>query len=276
MSDFLYQNRGIPRRNSELVPILQSAYLNRMKTPQPLPFLCGLLSTAAMAQTNTFSSVEAAIHAPYTTMAVAEPVLRTAEDVADLQLRFPSDWVRTYRSVELTTQEAGGRIVTTSGTAALSPEQRAALRTHDVATPVQVAVTYIPENDLRDNPPRTYTFSSAVAPANTPVFPGGEAALQAYLQTEILEHLPAATFERYQLAAVQFTIDEEGCIQNVELVESTENPEVDQRLLATVRNMPAWKPATYTSGKATAVERVLAVGDLRSCTRNLVGLPPLE
>ena len=247
-----------------------------MKQPRLLTLCGSLLATAAFAQADAFFPVEAVIEAPYTVMTVEEAALRSADDVADLQLRYPAQWMREYETVELTTQVAGEPVTTSGTTARLSPAQRAALAAHDAAVPVQVAVTYVPENDLHDNPARTYAFTSAVSPAQAPAFPGGEAALQAYLQSALLDQLPAGTFDIYQLAAVRFTLDAEGCVTAAELVEPTNNAAADRVLLDAVRAMPDWTPAAYANGTPAAVARVLAVGDLRSCTANLVGLPPRE
>lgn len=218
--------------------------------------------------------VAALIHRPYTALSVAEGMLPHAVTIAELRAQYPADWVRTYHGVAITTRYDGRAETHRAANDTITAAQRRALLRADAGAPIHVAVTYSPANNLRDNPVRTFDFTTAVEPTTPARLIGGPVALRRYLQSRVLDRLPDSTFRAYQLAAVRFVVDAEGCVSAAAVLESTGTPVADAQLLAAVRATPDWQAATYADGTRVPVELVLSVGDLRSCTANLVGLPP--
>jgi TonB family protein len=142
----------------------------------------------------------------------------------------------------------------------------------DVGTDISVKVQYIPDNTLKHNDVKEMTFSFVVDPESEATFYGGEQQLKKYLKEHGLEKISPANIKRYHLAAVKFTINEEGQVINAHVFESSKDEKVDKLLLDTISKMPRWKPAEYANGTKVKQEFVLLVGDMESCVINLVNI----
>ena len=82
----------------------------------------------------------------------------------------------------------------------------------------------------------------------------------------------STNFKNYDLAAVKFTVNEDGKIANAHVVESSKDEKVDRLLLATIQNMTDWKPAKYSNGLQVKQDFILTVGNMESCVVNLLGI----
>ncbi|QHT66663.1 hypothetical protein GXP67_08325 [Rhodocytophaga rosea] len=92
-------------------------------------------------------------------------------------------------------------------------------------------------------------FKEAKVPDNKilPVFPGGENALNNYFYTNLKQAEkelgePIIGFANYE-SRVSFVLDENGKVQNIELVTDSPNfAKMDQKLIEMVKKMPDWVP----------------------------------
>ena len=86
----------------------------------------------------------------------------------------------------------------------------------------------------------------------------------------------STSFNKINLAAVKFTINEEGQIVDAHVFQSAYQPskdeKIDELLLETICNMPSWEPAEYDNGIKVKQEFVLTVGDMESCVVNLLNI----
>lgn len=91
----------------------------------------------------------------------------------------------------------------------------------------------------------TFTLSAAA----TPTFPGGEAALKAYLDQN-LKYPPRAIENGIEgNVPLQFVVKADGSITSVKVTRMID-PDLEAEAIRLVKNMPAWIPAD--SGDATA------------------------
>jgi len=74
------------------------------------------------------------------------------------------------------------------------------------------------------------------------------------------------------LAAVKFTVDEEGRIVNPHLFWTSEDEKVDDLMLETVCDMPNWEPATYAKGQKIQQDYALMIGNFQSCVTNVLNV----
>ena len=235
-----------------------------------------LCSATLIAQDQAPATPEAVIHPVYSPFSFSESAVLAARSVADLHRQYPADWIAQYVEVTLHTQRAGKRYRTRAEGPMLTVAQRQALADADPAAPILVSIEYLPNNQLRENPVRCLEYTVTVTPDTPPHFGTTTDAEASYLTARILEDWAPSVFAPHQLAAVRFTVDDRGAVQDPVLLQSTKDPAADAAFLAAIGDMPAWTPATYRDGSPAASVRVLSVGDLRSCTANLVGLPPWE
>lgn len=140
----------------------------------------------------------------------------------------------------------------------------------DAGTNIAVKVRYIPENTLKHNDIKELDFSFTVDPENEAQYVGGQEQLQQYLKLTAIDKIPLTRFEKSTLAAVKFTLDEEGNVIDAHVFQSSKDAETDALLLAAIRNMPSWKPAEYANGLKVKQDFVLTVGNMESCVMNLL------
>ncbi|MCM1153626.1 MAG: energy transducer TonB [Muribaculum sp.] len=76
----------------------------------------------------------------------------------------------------------------------------------------------------------------------TPAFPGGDAALNAYI-SENLKYPPTAIDNGIEgTVEVNFTVKSDGTIGAIKIVRMVD-PDLEQEAIRLVKNMPAWTPA---------------------------------
>ncbi|MCB9235533.1 MAG: energy transducer TonB [Bacteroidia bacterium] len=196
--------------------------------------------------------------------------ITTANSLTDLNPRYPATWVRQYLSVEIQVRVKGKVSKAVGKDAALNSEQRKLMLAADPGSEIGVVVHYIPENNLKENEPRTIDFNLSLQPQKEAQFPGGYQNLKAFLEKNGLSGVPASAFQGYALAGVKFRVNERGQIGMPQIVWSSGDVKVDQLLVKTVQNMPDWEPAAFDSGEKVSQEFVLAVGNMESCALNLL------
>ena len=126
---------------------------------------------------------------------------------------------------------------------------------------------------------KEFHFSFTFDPENNASFTDGKEQLKQYLKEKAIDKIPADSFENYNLAAIKFTVTEEGEITNVHVFDSAyqgfKNEYINSLLIETVQNMPCWKPAEYSDGTKVKQDFILAAGDMRSCFVNLLNIRKL-
>ena len=232
-------------------------------------------SIPAEAHAQSSDEVRYEVNLVYPPLAITRAQLDTAETVADLNRHFKSEWVREYLSVEVITYYQGKRMKATSEAGTLSQKQKDILHAVDAGSDVRVNITYIPENTLKVNDPKEDGFTFMVMPDHTAEYPGGLEELLATLQAQAIDQIAGMDLDPRALAAVVFTIDEEGHVSDTQLFQSCDDEEIDELLMETVANMPQWKPAEYRDGTRASQKFALTVGNLESCVIPLLSINQL-
>lgn len=224
------------------------------------------------AQGDTAKPLRFEINQVYLPLSISKTVLTNAQSLIDLNQHYHADWVKEYISVEISTQHQGKTRRSVGNDDKLTEEQMQHLYSADVATDITVNVSYIPENNLKQNEPREMSFSFMVNPEHEAHYLGGKEQLQTYLKENALDKISTKSFDEMALAAINFTVTEKGEIINPRLAESSKDEKIDELLLNTVSNMPDWKPAAYGNGKTVRQQFVLMVGNMESCTVNFLNV----
>ena len=203
-------------------------------------------------------------------MSITPEMFLSAQNLTDLYRHYKPTWVRTYHGVEITTQ-CNGEVVKSLGSSyELTSEQKDVMALADEGSEIEVRVNYIPENTLKDNPMKEFVFKFTVDPDQEAEFPGGHQKLMQYIDAHAMTDFPDGLLNENDLAAVTFTIDEKGQINDVEVYESTKNKKIDNLLVDVIQNMPPWHPAQHGNGKPVAQKFVLTIGNMESCIINLL------
>lgn len=198
--------------------------------------------------------------------------LEGATNLIELNERFESDWIKEYISVETSLVTNG--VATIIGTIddKITKEQKSLMLSADPATDIAIKVRYIPDNNLSDNDIQELRFVFNVDPEREANYKGGLAALNAYLQSEVIDKVSASDFNIYNLTAIKFTINEDGEVVDAKVEESSKDKEVDALLVNAIAGMPAWNSARYDGGTTVSRDFVFTVGDHRSCVINLLDI----
>lgn len=212
------------------------------------------------------------VHRSYPYMSITKEKLNEAHTLSDLDKNYKSSWVKEYISVEVLTSYQGKTRKTVGKNNMLSFEQKDAMKTADVGTDISVKVRYVPDNKLKHNDPKEINFTFVVEPEREATYVGGSQQLKQYLKGNLMDKVSEVNFKRYQLAAVKFTIDEEGHVVNPHIFWTSEDEKTDKLLLDAVCNMPNWQPAEYANGLKVKQEFVLTAGDMESCVVNLLNI----
>ncbi len=214
---------------------------------------------------------------PY--ISITKEQLKDVRTLSDIDPQFKSSWVKEYVSVEILTSYQGTVKKAMSKDSILSQEQIDLMKMSKTGSDISARIQYIPDNNLKHNDVKEFHFSFTFDPENNASFTDGKEQLKQYLKEKAIDKIPADSFENYNLAAIKFTVTEEGEITNVHVFDSAyqgfKNEYINSLLIETVQNMPCWKPAEYSDGTKVKQDFILAAGDMRSCFVNLLNIRKL-
>jgi len=245
---------------------------NISKTFIVLLFVMLVYAVPGSAQESTAFELEYEVQRIYPSFSITREKLESAQILSDLNEHYQASWIKAYKSVEIVTRHNGKYKMFTSKNDILSQEQKEHMKTADAGAEISVTVSYIPDNNLKQNDTKEMNFTLYVDPDKEARFPGGEDQLKHYLKVNAIDKISETVFRQFQLAAVKFTINKSGQVSNVHLAEPSGDDKTDELLLETILNMPTWKPAEYANGLNVDQEFVLLAGDMESCVLNLFNI----
>jgi len=212
------------------------------------------------------------IHKVLPPLSIERPLLENAKNIQDIHKQYKPDWVNSFIDVELHTYHQGVKKIAKATNDLLTAEQMKNLRNSDVGSDIYILVNYIPENNLSHNDSKKYDATFRINPDQDAYFKDGVKALNNYLKNEVLQNVAEDTYSQYALAAVRFTVDEEGRIENVTMQESSKDENVDALMKQAICDMPNWTPAQFANGEAVSQDFVLTLGDMKSCVANTLDI----
>ncbi|MFK8055657.1 MAG: energy transducer TonB [Saprospiraceae bacterium] len=205
-------------------------------------------------------------------VSITKDSLAFAKTLLDINPRYDADWVKTYKSVEITTTADGQVKKVVAETSTLSSAQKAQLASADLGAEIHVLVRYIPENDLSQNDLQEMYFSFTVEADRDAQYPGGQAQILDYFNKTAVNQIPDGAFGEWGMSAVTFAVDAKGYIGEVEAVEPLQDSAIAALLVEAVCNMPRWEPARYDNGTAVEQRFALTVGNMRNCKIPLLNI----
>lgn len=240
-----------------------------------LLFLCGILiiSIASVSsQNDEKSDFSYQINRVQKYISISPSQLDKATQLSHLNHYFKADWVKKYKSVKITVISNNQKKVLTSTSDRLTSEQKKAISTADQGTDIKVVVLYLPDNNLTSNEISEMDFSFKLDPEKEAIYAGSKDQLAQYIEEAILKKITIEDVPQYQVAAVKFTIDEDGQIIDVNIAHPSKNEDADNLILKTICEMPKWNSAQYADGTKTKQEFVFTIGDHYSCTMNTLDI----
>lgn len=201
--------------------------------------------------------------------------LSEVQTIGDLNTMYKPSWVKEYISVEVTSIVNGKERKAIGKNETFNAEQKQLMEMTDEGKDISIKIKYLPNNTLSHNDIKEINFVVDVDPKSDAQFSGGQEKLKQYLKKHVIEKISAEHFlalNQWNLAAIKFTVDEEGQIINPDLVWTSKDESIDALLMETIQNMPKWKPAEYANGLKVKQEFAFTVGNHKSCVVNMVNI----
>ena len=219
-------------------------------------FVLLLVTNIAFSQNLQFS-----VKGKYT-RGISKEKLHSAQNMKDIRSGYPSGWVNEYVSTEIAVS-TNGKIVKAYGqNETLSAEQQTLLQTADIGSEIHVEIGYVYLNPVTQFPDiREMKFVETVVPEIEAQYEGGYEELSGYILENAIHQIPEKLSKDLGRAIITFTVSETGQVHNVQLSETSKNPEIDLLLLRTISQMPAWKPAEDAKGNKIPQEFEFRAGN---------------
>lgn len=199
---------------------------------------------------------------------IPQAQLQAATTLTDINPGFPASFIAAddYITVEVKTTCSDSHKSATSKGHSLTTEQKEILQCADLDSDVNMVVHYNSTNVVtQEIEKRKLDFSIKVAPEKQAAYVGGYDALQAYMQTNVLDQFKNQNLTDPGTATVKFLVDKNGKVTEVEAVETTGYFHIDVLIIQALQNMPLWQPAQNIKGETLEQEFQMSVGDMWGC-----------
>jgi hypothetical protein len=189
-----------------------------------------------------------------------EQTLSNAKSVEDLIENYPSSWIKDYRSVDIEFSTEDEIITLSSPNNKLTEEQQKILQTLKTTSGISVTVNYNKKNYNDHIEKRQMNVSMVVVPEIEAEYKGGYNAMITYLKESSKDEIAAKNFNLKPQPTINFVVNENGVTENIKLIRTSSDKEIDKLLIDLVRQMPKWTPAKNAKGENVKQEFVFNVG----------------
>lgn len=210
-----------------------------------------LLSFLGILLVNTLISQESRffVHGQ-TQRSITQERLKNAKTVIDLMPGYPSNWISSYNSIELTVKQDGKSQVAKGFDETLNSDQLTLLKSAELNSEVKIEIKYNYLNSFSNEMEKNrISVMLSVIPEAQAEFIGGENELNKYLKENCSDKISESQSKNLRKASLKFFVNEEGLIVNPSLTQTSGNLEVDKLLIEALSRMPKWKPAEDALGK---------------------------
>ena len=183
--------------------------------------------------------------------------------VDQLHNGFPVNWIREIVSVDLHAKCAGAQFSSTGNDIRFNEDQLKSLLLLEEGCDFECVVVYIPELDKRQKKTIQYAFS--ILPSHNAEYPGGEIALNSYFRNQVIGVLDKKKLESPEFGQFRFSVDDQGRIQQVGVDISTGDQILDDLIIKSISDMPAWSPAKDEEGNALSQNFIVNLGRGLGC-----------
>ena len=129
-----------------------------------------------------------------------------------------------------------------------------------------IDVSYREENAAKDQiDNRQLSFEISVVPDSKALFPGGESALDNYLQEQLINKLPVHDKADLDIVSFVFTVDKNGNTGDIQMKEFCPLMHVQSLIREAINSMPRWEPARDKIGESVPQEFQLRIGYMVGC-----------
>lgn len=195
------------------------------------------------------------------TRPVKQEKLSTARYMSDIIPYYPSNWIVSYISVEISATCSGHAMSANGSNDTLNSAQRNILHTIDLGADLVIHIAYETKNAATDIlETRNLYYTATVVPDIEAEYSGGNQEMTDYFKKNTIDKIAESTSEPIEQAIVRFTISEEGEITNAQMARTSGDLKIDTLLLEAITHMPAWRPAENLNGIKVKQEFEFSIG----------------
>lgn len=194
--------------------------------------------------------------------ALVKEKLINARLLSEIIPNYPVNWITSYISVELQTNQNGHLVKGISKNEVLNEEQKNMLKNLKVSDDLLVKVDYTyldPATKEVQNNHMKVTL--CITPDINAHFEGGRDRMKQYLMNNGLSQVSASTPKKNQKGSITFVVSETGEINNARISKTSGDAKTDQVLLNLINKMPKWVPAKDAKGHAARQEFIFSLGN---------------
>lgn len=186
------------------------------------------------------------VHGKYT-HPITKEKLSDARSMSDVIPYYPSSWIDSYISAEISAISSGNTQTAASSNDIFSEEQIKMLSSLDFGDEIVIDIKYHRKSTVT-NETGNMNYSATVIPETEAEYSDGYEQLTQYIKRNAIDKISVEDTKDLQQAVVRFTINEEGKITGAQISKSSGIPGVDKLLLEVINDMPEWRPATDSQG----------------------------
>ncbi|MBL4594431.1 MAG: energy transducer TonB [Flavobacteriales bacterium] len=194
---------------------------------------------------------------------ITKEKLQQANSISDVIENYPSSWISDYNSVEISIILNGKELKAIGADAILTKEQKELFNLIEIGTDVHIDVNYKKENYNAVIENRQMNVSMTVTPKKEAEYLEGYNQMISYLKENSTDQISAKNFKLLPQPSISFIVNENGNIENVELIKTSGDDEIDKLLVELVEKMPKWNPAKNAKGLPVKQGFVLEIGQGR-------------
>lgn len=175
--------------------------------------------------------------------------LEKAKVISDIILGYPKSWILGYVSVNIS-GTCNGKTISANGTNdKLSKAQQNILNNADLNCNINITIEYKCKNAITGEPEISHmNYKTTYSPDIEAQFVNTSNTMMDYLNDNIIAKIPEDISKQLKSAVVNFTINEDGKIDNAKISRTSGDASTDNLLLEALNNMPSWKPAENANG----------------------------
>ncbi len=192
--------------------------------------------------------------------AITQQKLRNANAISDVIEGYPSSWIAGYNSVTISVTVGNKEMEEVSMDEVLTTKQKEILDSAEVSSSVLITVQYIKQNynDKVEN--RQMNALMTVVPATEAKYVGGRDKMIAYLKDNSIDQIKDKKLDYLPQPTLSFVVNEAGVTEEVKLVKTSNNKDIDQLLIDLVKEMPQWEPAKNADDLPVKQQFILDIG----------------
>lgn len=197
------------------------------------------------------------------TRSIIKTDLSQVQTLSDINVGFPSSWIAKYLSVDIQVSVNDETRTVSNAAHTLSKAQKEMLSAAKMSSEVSILVSYEPKGEPGEIKEIRNSFT--VIPKYEAKFSSGRTALDQYIEDHIIQELSQYDTASLTRAVVQFTVDTDGSLTDINITSTTGNMMMDHILINALENMERWTPAKDAEGNVLQQKLELSVGNELGC-----------